>query len=161
MVIDVVPDRQSALARTSGPRLEPFGYVCHSCSRCCYRKGIQVNPYEVARLARNCALTTSEFRAAWTADGAGLFLAQTESGACVFLGIVAPDVVLNETQHDNTIGGTTGGGIASPGARLGGGIVAPDVVLNETQRGNTVGRGGVYGGGGNITLQAPGGGAGI
>ena len=125
MAIDVVPDRESALARASSSRLEPFGYVCHRCSRCCYHKGIQVNPYEIARLARNRALTTSEFSAAWTADGAGLFLAQTESGACVFLG-----------------------------------IVAPDVVLNETQRGNTVGRGGVYGGGGNITLQAPGGGAG-
>jgi len=86
MAIDVVLDRESALARTSSPRLEPFGYVCHRCSRCCYHKGIQVNPYEVARLARNRALTTSEFRAAWTADGAGSFLAQTESGACVFLG---------------------------------------------------------------------------
>jgi len=86
MAIDVVPEREAVLARTSSPRLEPFGYVCHRCLRCCYHKGIQVNPYEVARLARNRGLTTSEFRAAWTADGAGLVLAQTESGACVFLG---------------------------------------------------------------------------
>lgn len=86
MTIDVVPERESVLRRTSSPRLEPFGYVCHRCSRCCYHKDIQVNPYEVARLARNRGLTTSELRAAWTADGAGSVLAQTETGACVFLG---------------------------------------------------------------------------
>jgi uncharacterized protein len=67
------------------PRDEPFGYVCHRCTKCCRDKRIQLNPYEVARLARNCGLTTGEFRAAWTEAGAGLALRQTESGACVFL----------------------------------------------------------------------------
>jgi Fe-S-cluster containining protein len=71
---------------TSNPRSESFGYVCHRCLKCCYHKGIQLNPYEVARLARNRGQKTSEFRAAWTVDGAGLHLAQTERGACVFLG---------------------------------------------------------------------------
>ena len=47
MAIDVVPEREAVLARTSSPRLEPFGYVCHRCLRCRYHKGIQVNPYEV------------------------------------------------------------------------------------------------------------------
>ena len=71
---------------TSNPRSESFGYVCHRCMKCCHHKRIQINPYEIARLARNRGLTTSEFRAAWTEDGAGLVLGQTESGACVFLG---------------------------------------------------------------------------
>jgi Fe-S-cluster containining protein len=68
------------------PREEAFGYVCRRCSRCCHHKGIQVNPYEVARLARRFGQTAGEFRAASTRDGAGTMLRQTESGACVFLG---------------------------------------------------------------------------
>jgi Fe-S-cluster containining protein len=71
---------------TSNPRSETFGYVCHRCLKCCHHKRIQLNPYEVARLARNRGVTTSELHTAYTADGAGLYLAQTESGACVFLG---------------------------------------------------------------------------
>lgn len=70
----------------SHPRDEAFGYSCHRCLRCCHHKKIQLNPYEVVRLARNRGLTTGEFRAAWTDAGAGLVLRQTESGACVFLG---------------------------------------------------------------------------
>lgn len=68
------------------PRDEPFGYACQRCLKCCYHKRIQVNPYEVARLARNRGVTTSEFRDAWTEDGAGNYLSQREDGACVFLG---------------------------------------------------------------------------
>jgi hypothetical protein len=80
-------------------------------------------------------------------------------GGTTGVGIAAPGAVLNETQSGNTVGGTTGGGIASPGAGLGGSIAAPDAVFNETQRGQTVSGGDVYGGG-NMTLQAPAGGAG-
>jgi hypothetical protein len=54
--------------------------------RCCYNKRIQINPYESARLARNLEQTTTEFRAAWTEDGAGTVLKQTDTGACIFLG---------------------------------------------------------------------------
>jgi Fe-S-cluster containining protein len=68
------------------PRHEKFGYICHRCLNCCHDKHIQINPYEVARLARNREQTTSEFRAASTVDGAGTVLKQTETGACVFLG---------------------------------------------------------------------------
>jgi Fe-S-cluster containining protein len=68
------------------PRLEAFGYICRRCSKCCHHKQIQVNPYEIARLAGRRGQTTREFCAAWTADGAGTTLRQTESGACVFLG---------------------------------------------------------------------------
>ena len=63
----------------------PFGYVCHQCRRCCRGKAVQVNPYDAARLARHENQTTSEFISAWTEDGAGVFLAQTASGDCVFL----------------------------------------------------------------------------
>jgi uncharacterized protein len=67
-------------------RSTSFGYVCRRCSRCCQDKQIQVNPYEVARLARAKGLSTSEFRAAWTVDGRGTVLRQNEDGTCVFLG---------------------------------------------------------------------------
>jgi Fe-S-cluster containining protein len=70
----------------AGPRGEAFGYICRRCSRCCHDKEIQVNPYEVARLARRRGETTSDFRTAWTRDGGGTTLRQTETGACVFLG---------------------------------------------------------------------------
>jgi uncharacterized protein len=72
--------------RTAAPRLEPFSYECHGCSRCCHHKSIQVNPYEVARLARKLGQTTTEFRMAWTQDSAGAVLKRTDAGACVFLG---------------------------------------------------------------------------
>ena len=73
-------------ARLPNPRDEPFGYVCHRCLKCCHHKRIQVNPYEIARLARNRGVTTSELRDCWTEDGAGNHLARREDGACVFLG---------------------------------------------------------------------------
>jgi Fe-S-cluster containining protein len=60
-----------------------FSYTCHRCSRCCVDKLIQVNPYEVARLARNRGLEAAAFKARYT-DGARLL--QDEDGRCVFLG---------------------------------------------------------------------------
>ena len=80
--MDVTPET----AHASTARREAFGYDCHRCLRCCHHKVIQLNPYEVARLARNRGQTTTEFRAASTLDGAGVVLAQTADGACVFLG---------------------------------------------------------------------------
>jgi Fe-S-cluster containining protein len=74
-----------ASAEKSG-RSEAFGYTCRRCSLCCYHKKIQVNPYEVARLARKIGQTTTEFRNALTREGAGALLNQKEDGACVFLG---------------------------------------------------------------------------
>jgi len=68
------------------PRAEKFGYSCMRCLRCCHHKIIQLNPYEIARLARRLEQTTSEFRSTWTDDGAGNFLRRTDNGACVFLG---------------------------------------------------------------------------
>jgi uncharacterized protein len=71
---------------TSTARLEQFGYICNSCNRCCYDKDIQLNPYEIARLARRLGLSATQFREAWTKDSAGTRLQQTRTGACAFLG---------------------------------------------------------------------------
>ena len=72
---------------TDDARQEPFGYICRRCLNCCHHKKIQLNPYEVARMARNRGVGTTEFRERWTLDGEGLYLDQVpENGACVFLG---------------------------------------------------------------------------
>ena len=63
-----------------------FGYVCRRCSRCCWHKNIQLNPYEAARLARAKGESTAQFRIAWTVDGRGTTLRQKDDGSCVFLG---------------------------------------------------------------------------
>ena len=67
-------------------RTEAFGYTCNRCLRCCHDKHIQVNPYEVARIARNRGMSTGECRERWTVDGQGTVLKQADSGACVFPG---------------------------------------------------------------------------
>jgi uncharacterized protein len=67
-------------------RDQPFGYECRRCLRCCRHKRIQLNPYEVARLAYGRGMSTTAFRALHTVDGQGLELAQAENGDCVFLG---------------------------------------------------------------------------
>src|SRR5260370_1452310 len=73
-------------ASGANPRYQAFGYVCRHCSRCCHHYDVQVNPYEVARLARRIGTTTTAFRATSTRDGAGTALKRTDAGACVFLG---------------------------------------------------------------------------
>lgn len=67
-------------------RSTPFGYVCRRCNLCCRNKHIQLNPYEVARLARAKGESTGQFRAAWTVDDLGTALRQKADGTCVFLG---------------------------------------------------------------------------
>lgn len=61
-----------------------FSYVCHACGRCCHNKIIQLNPYEVARLAQNRGISTTEFLSRYTAAN-GTALKQQDEGACVFL----------------------------------------------------------------------------
>lgn len=65
-------------------RQSPFGYSCGRCLACCRFKKIQLNPYEIARLARNRGLTTTAFIARHTTTG-GTVLRFDEAGACVFL----------------------------------------------------------------------------
>jgi uncharacterized protein len=62
-----------------------FSYRCHACNRCCYGKRIQVNPYELVRLARMLGTTTTDVIAHFTVDG-GTALATRSDTACVFLG---------------------------------------------------------------------------
>jgi Fe-S-cluster containining protein len=78
---------QTEMRSDGEPRSQVFGYTCHRCMRCCYNKRIQINPYESARLARNLEQTPTEFRSAWTEDGAGTVLKQADTGACIFLGV--------------------------------------------------------------------------
>jgi len=66
-------------------RREPFGYRCRACSRCCQGKIIQVNPYEIARLAARIGMTGASFRAQCTEDGAGAHLKRDENDRCIFL----------------------------------------------------------------------------
>jgi len=64
-------------------RQSSFSFECGRCSHCCADKKIQVNPYEVARLAENFKISTTEFLLSYTADG--VYLAATSNGRCVFL----------------------------------------------------------------------------
>ncbi len=73
-------------------RAEPFAFACSRCSNCCYDKRIQLNPYEVARLAANRGISAEQFRASSTQEGLGLHLAHREDGSCVFLGPQGCDV---------------------------------------------------------------------
>src|SRR6266700_2871554 len=66
------------------PGNTPFSYVCHRCRACCHDKLIQVNPYEIARLARNRGGSTTAFIANFL--DRGVYLHRVENGACVFLG---------------------------------------------------------------------------
>jgi hypothetical protein len=43
-------------------RESAFSYQCHACNKCCYGKGIQVNPYETMRLSGLLGIATTEFR---------------------------------------------------------------------------------------------------
>jgi Fe-S-cluster containining protein len=72
------------LRRTGLTRETPFSFACARCLNCCRHKRIQVNPYEVARLAANRGLDTCTFIERYTTNN-GTFLNWDEQGACVFL----------------------------------------------------------------------------
>ncbi len=59
-----------------------FSYGCARCGRCCIEKRIQVNPYEIAKLARGRGQGTQACRDTFTEGGT--HLRQREGGACVF-----------------------------------------------------------------------------
>lgn len=61
-----------------------FSFRCNACGLCCYNKKIQLNPYEIARLADHLKIGTAEFLAKYITPGAP-FLLFLETGACVFL----------------------------------------------------------------------------
>jgi hypothetical protein len=74
-----IPVRQTGLKRPS-----PFGYTCNRCLACCRHKKIQLNPYEIARLASNRGLSTTDFIDRYTTNG-GTVLRFGGEGTCVFL----------------------------------------------------------------------------
>jgi Fe-S-cluster containining protein len=69
--------------RTMG-RDAAFSFACARCGRCCHDQAIQLNGYEIARLARSLGLCTSETIAKHTTN-AGQFLRFGPDGACAFL----------------------------------------------------------------------------
>ena len=79
MIFMTIPLRKTGLKRDSA-----FGYSCSRCLVCCRFKKIQLNPYEIARMAANKAVSTSEFIARFTTTG-GTVLKAAPDGACIFL----------------------------------------------------------------------------
>ncbi|MEA5114556.1 MAG: YkgJ family cysteine cluster protein [Geobacteraceae bacterium] len=72
------------LRRTGLNTETSFAFSCDRCSKCCRCKKIQVNPYEIARLADNLAISTGEFVRRFTTSG-GTQLACNDDETCVFL----------------------------------------------------------------------------
>ncbi len=72
------------IRRTGLKRQTPFFFLCSQCLGCCRHKRIQVNPYEIARLAANRGMSTAEFIDRYTHES-GTILNWEENGACVFL----------------------------------------------------------------------------
>lgn len=73
------------VTRTGLDRSAPFGFTCKRCLQCCRNKKIQVNPYEIARLAHHLGISTTEFIERCTVEN-GSFLKCNEDGSCMFLG---------------------------------------------------------------------------
>ncbi len=63
-----------------------FGYTCNRCKRCCTDKRIQVNPSEVARLARNRAKALSSFARIGRLAAKEPFCARKKTWPACFLG---------------------------------------------------------------------------
>ena len=60
-----------------------YSYECNNCKRCCHDKLIQVNPYEVARLAAHLHVSTADFARDCLEDN--VYLKRSANGACMFL----------------------------------------------------------------------------
>src|SRR6185437_15358050 len=73
------------IAVSAEARAERFAYTCGRCFNCCRNNDIQVNPYEIGRLAGRLGLSTTETIALYTRDGLGTLLTQRDNGDCVFL----------------------------------------------------------------------------
>jgi Fe-S-cluster containining protein len=81
------PNRPTPLPirRTGLVRQTPFSFSCMRCLQCCRSKRIQVNPYEIARLARNLGITTTQCIACYTTEN-GSYLKFDDENCCIFLG---------------------------------------------------------------------------
>lgn len=76
----LIPFVRSDLDRNDG-----FSFSCNRCVQCCRAKKIQVNPYEIARIAGNLGISTTECIGKYTLEN-GSFLKFDENDTCLFLG---------------------------------------------------------------------------
>lgn len=61
-----------------------FSYTCNRCARCCFDRQIQLNPYEVARLAKNQSMSSGKLIQEYLESGKP-YLRRREGGElCVF-----------------------------------------------------------------------------
>jgi uncharacterized protein len=60
-----------------------FGFSCGRCIGCCRNKKIQLNPYEIARMARHLGISTTDFITHYTVSGT--VLKNKEDDTCIFL----------------------------------------------------------------------------
>ena len=71
-------------SRTDGiDRGSGFSFQCGRCSECCSGKRIQVNPFEISRIAANLKIGTTELIRRFTENG--VYLCRKDDGRCVFL----------------------------------------------------------------------------
>jgi len=66
-------------------RETPFSYNCLRCNACCHGKLIQVNPYEILKIANRLEISTSEVLSTYIMTDQP-YLRQVENAACIFLG---------------------------------------------------------------------------
>ncbi len=74
-----------------------FAYTCNRCMSCCHGPHIALDPYEIARLARNQQLVTTEFIARYLTEG-GIVLRNREDTSCVMLGAEGCTVYADRPQ---------------------------------------------------------------
>jgi uncharacterized protein len=84
MVTPQWEERRMGDSRPLG-RDSQFAYTCNRCMTCCHDAHIALDPYEIARLARNRQLTTTAFIARYLTEG-GIVLRNREDTSCVMLG---------------------------------------------------------------------------
>jgi uncharacterized protein len=60
-----------------------FGFSCGRCIGCCRHKKIQLNPYEIARMANHLGISTTNFITQYTVSGT--VLKNREDDTCIFL----------------------------------------------------------------------------
>jgi hypothetical protein len=74
-----------------------FAYTCNRCMSCCHGAHIALDPYEIARLARNRQLNTTEFISRYLTEG-GVVLRIREDTSCVMLGAEGCTVYADRPQ---------------------------------------------------------------
>ena len=74
-----------------------FAYTCNRCMSCCHDAHVALDPYEIARLARNQRLTTTEFIARYLTEG-GIVLRNREDTSCMLLGAEGCTVYADRPQ---------------------------------------------------------------